>query len=127
MDNSHGYPLVALSLMRTLRYGYAMIDAFAALADPTRRQLLDRLRAEGGLTLTQLQADLPMTRQAVAKHLAVLEAAELVATQRDGRCKRHWLNPMPLAKIARRWLGRFEEVPLGMMAGYGGGAALRDR
>ena len=96
-----------------------MIDAFAALADPTRRQLLDRLRAEGGLTLTQLQADLPMTRQAVAKHLAVLEAAELVATQRDGRCKRHWLNPMPLAKIARRWLGRFEEVPLGKMAGYG--------
>ena len=95
-----------------------MTDTFAALADPTRRHLLDRLSEEGGLTLANLSEDLPMTRQAVAKHLAVLEAAELVASERDGRCKRHYLNPVPLAKMARRWLGRFEEVPLAAMAGF---------
>lgn len=96
-----------------------MTDTFVALSDPTRRQLLDRLSEHGGQTLSELGAGLPMTRQAVAKHLAVLEAAELVASQRDGRFKRHYLNPMPLAKMARRWLGRFEEVPLGALAGYG--------
>ena len=95
-----------------------MTDTFVALSDPTRRLLLDRLSETGGLTLSDLAEDLPMTRQAVAKHLAVLEAAELVASQRDGRCKRHYLNPVPLAKMARRWLGRFEEVPLGAMAGF---------
>ncbi|HAD17133.1 metalloregulator ArsR/SmtB family transcription factor [Qipengyuania citrea] len=97
-----------------------MTDTFAALSDPTRRLLLDRLSEKGGLTLSALAEDLPMTRQAVAKHLAVLEAAELVATERDGRCKRHYLNPMPLAKMARRWLGRFEDVPLAAMAGFHG-------
>ncbi len=99
-----------------------MTDTFVALSDPTRRLLLDRLSEEGGLTLSDLAEDLPMTRQAVAKHLAVLEAAELVASERDGRCKRHYLNPMPLAKMARRWLGRFEEVPLATMAGFHGSA-----
>ena len=97
-----------------------MTDTFAALSDPTRRLLLDRLSEKGGLTLSALAEDLPLTRQAVAKHLAVLEAAELVATERDGRCKRHYLNPMPLAKMARRWLGRFEDVPLAAMAGFHG-------
>ena len=97
-----------------------MTDTFVALSDPTRRLLLDRLSEQGGLTLSDLSAELPMTRQAVAKHLAVLEAAELVATERDGRCKRHYLNPMPLAKMARRWLGRFEDVPLAAMAGFHG-------
>ena len=97
-----------------------MTDTFAALSDPTRRLLLDRLSEKGGVTLSALAEDLPMTRQAVAKHLAVLEAAELVATERDGRCKRHYLNPMPLAKMARRWLGRFEDVPLAAMAGFHG-------
>ena len=95
-----------------------MTDTFVALSDPTRRFLLDRLSAQGGLTLTDLAEDLPMTRQAVAKHLSVLEAAELVASERDGRCKRHYINPMPLAKMARRWLGRFEDVPLAAMAGF---------
>jgi DNA-binding transcriptional ArsR family regulator len=95
-----------------------MTDTFSALSDPTRRLLLDRLSERGGMTLTDLSRDLPMTRQAVAKHLAVLEAAELVASERDGRCKRHYLNPIPLAKMARRWLHRFEDVPLGAMAGY---------
>lgn len=97
-----------------------MIDTFAALSDPTRRTLLDKLSASGGLTLSELGEGLPMTRQAVAKHLAVLEAAELVASRRDGRCKRHYLNPLPLAKMARRWLGRFEDVPIGATLGYAG-------
>ena len=97
-----------------------MTDTFTALSDPTRRKLLDRLSEAGGLTLRELGEGLPMTRQAVAKHLAVLEAAELVASHRDGRCKRHYLNPMPLAKLARRWLGQFETVPLGALAGYEG-------
>ena len=97
-----------------------MTDTFSALSDPTRRLLLDRLSERGGMTLSDLSEDLPITRQAVAKHLAVLEAAELVATERDGRCKRHYLNPMPLAKMARRWLGRFEDVPLAAMAGFHG-------
>ncbi|MDP4574787.1 metalloregulator ArsR/SmtB family transcription factor [Qipengyuania sp. G39] len=97
-----------------------MTDTFVALSDPTRRLLLDRLSEQGGLTLSDLSAELPMSRQAVAKHLAVLEAAELVASERDGRCKRHYLNPMPLAKMARRWLGRFEDVPMTALAGYHG-------
>ena len=100
-----------------------MTDTFTALSDPTRRKLLDRLSETGGLTLGELGEGLPMTRQAVAKHLAVLEAAELVASHRDGRCKRHYLNPMPLAKLARRWLGQFETVPLGALAGYEGPVA----
>ncbi len=100
-----------------------MTDTFTALSDPTRRKLLDRLSEAGGLTLRELGEGLPMTRQAVAKHLAVLEAAELVASHRDGRCKRHYLNPMPLAKLARRWLGRFEAVPLVALAGYEGPVA----
>ena len=100
-----------------------MTDTFAALSDPTRRLLLDRLSEQGGLTLSALAEGLPMTRQAVAKHLAVLEAAELVASERDGRCKRHYLNPVPLAKMARRWHGRFEEVPPGAMAGPHGAPA----
>lgn len=100
-----------------------MTDPFTALSDPTRRKLLDRLSEAGGLTLGELGEGLPMTRQAVAKHLAVLEAAELVASHRDGRCKRHYLNPMPLAKLARRWLGQFETVPLGALAGYQGAGA----
>ncbi|MBX9897800.1 MAG: metalloregulator ArsR/SmtB family transcription factor [Qipengyuania sp.] len=102
-----------------------MTDTFVALSDPTRRALLDRLSAHGGMTLTELGEGLPMTRQAVAKHLAVLEAAELVASRRDGRCKRHYLNPLPLAKMARRWLTRFEDVPIGAIAGLSGGVRLQ--
>ena len=100
-----------------------MTDTFSALSDPTRRALLDRLSAQGGLTLTELGEGLPMTRQAVAKHVAVLEAAELVACRREGRCKRHYLNPLPLAKMARRWLARFEDVPLGAISGFSGAMA----
>lgn len=81
---------------------------FKALADPGRRQLLDRLFAENGQTLGQLCARMEMTRQAVTKHLKVLEEASLVVTIRRGREKRHYLNPVPIHEIAERWIGKFE-------------------
>ena len=81
---------------------------FKALADPTRRELLDRLRAESGQTLGELCARLVMTRQAVTKHLVLLEEANLVATVRRGREKLHYLNPVPIHEIAQRWIGKFE-------------------
>jgi DNA-binding transcriptional ArsR family regulator len=85
------------------------IDAvFKALADCSRRQLLDRLHAENGQTLGQLCACLDMTRQAVTKHLAVLEQANLVVTLRRGREKLHYLNPVPIQEIADRWIGKYE-------------------
>jgi DNA-binding transcriptional ArsR family regulator len=85
---------------------------FKALADPSRRELLDRLRAENGQTLTALCERLAMTRQAVTKHLALLEAANLVVTVRRGREKLHYLNPVPIHEIAERWIGKFERPRL---------------
>ncbi|TMJ01762.1 MAG: helix-turn-helix transcriptional regulator [Alphaproteobacteria bacterium] len=85
-----------------------MDKVFKALADPTRRDLLDRLRAENGQTLGELCARLAMTRQAVTKHLVLLEEANLVATARRGREKLHYLNPVPINEIAERWIGKFE-------------------
>jgi DNA-binding transcriptional ArsR family regulator len=81
---------------------------FRALADASRRQLLDRLHRRNGQTLGELCAGLEMTRQAVAKHLAILEAANLVATQREGREKLHFINPVPINRIAERWIRKFE-------------------
>ena len=81
---------------------------FKALADPSRRELLDRLRAENGQTLGRLCARLDMTRQAVTKHLAVLEEANLVVVVWRGREKLHYLNPVPIHDIAERWIGKFE-------------------
>jgi DNA-binding transcriptional ArsR family regulator len=81
---------------------------FRALADATRRQLLDRLFAENGQTLNELCADLDMSRQAVTKHLAILEDANLVAVRWDGREKLHFINPVPINTIARRWIKKFE-------------------
>src|ERR1051325_7984882 len=81
---------------------------FKALADESRRQLLDRLRADNGQTLNELCARLAMTRQAVSKHLRILEDANLVATVRRGREKLHYLNPVPIHEIAERWIGNFE-------------------
>jgi DNA-binding transcriptional ArsR family regulator len=81
---------------------------FRALADPVRRMLLDRLRAEPGQALSALVEGVPMSRQAVSKHLAVLEAANLVAAVRRGREKLHYLNPVPIQEIAARWIGAFE-------------------
>jgi DNA-binding transcriptional ArsR family regulator len=85
-----------------------MDDVFRALADGSRRELLDRLRADNGQTLSELCARLAMTRQAVSKHLAILEEANLVATVRRGREKLHYLNPVPIHDIAERWIGKFE-------------------
>src|SRR3954453_20260548 len=85
-----------------------MDKVFKALADPSRRQLLDRLHADNGQTLGQLCEHLAMTRQAVSKHLVLLEEANLVATVRRGREKLHYLNPVPINEIAERWIGKFE-------------------
>ena len=81
---------------------------FKALADASRRELLDRLRADNGQTLGQLCERLDMTRQAVSKHLGLLEEANLVATVKRGREKLHYLNPVPIHEIAERWIGKFE-------------------
>jgi DNA-binding transcriptional ArsR family regulator len=81
---------------------------FKALADSSRRELLDRLHADAGQTLGELCAGLHMTRQAVTKHLAILEAANLVVSIRRGREKLHYLNPVPISEITERWIGKFE-------------------
>jgi len=87
-----------------------MDEVFKALADPTRRKLLDRLHARNGLTLGELCEQLAMSRQAVSKHLALLEAANLVATVWRGREKLHYLNPAPLHEIHERWIGKYERA-----------------
>ena len=89
-----------------------MDEVFKALADASRRELLDSLRAENGQTLGELCSRLAMTRQAVSKHLAILEAANLVATVWRGREKLHYLNPVPIHEIAERWIGKFERSRL---------------
>src|SRR6266446_6074800 len=85
-----------------------MNAVFKALADRSRRKLLDELHKNNGQTLTQLCGHLDMTRQAVTKHLALLEAANLVATLWHGREKLHYLNPAPLHEIYERWIGKYE-------------------
>lgn len=81
---------------------------FKALANSSRRHLLDRLRADNGQTLGELCESLSMTRQAVTKHLALLERANLVVTVKRGREKWHYLNPAPLGDIHDRWIGKYE-------------------
>src|SRR3954453_14493411 len=81
---------------------------FKALADPTRRRVLDRLRERDGQTLGELCAELAMARQSASQHLAVLEAATLISTVRRGREKLHYLNPVPLHEITERWIEKFE-------------------
>ena len=82
---------------------------FRALADPTRRHLLDRLFERDGRTLTDLESDLEMTRFGVMKHLKVLEEASLVVTRRSGREKLHFLNPVPIRLIHDRWIDKYRE------------------
>lgn len=90
-----------------------MDRVFKALADESRRLLLDNLRADNGQTLNQLCAGVPgMTRQAVSKHLAILEEANLIVAVRRGREKLHYLNPVPIHDIADRWIGKFERSRL---------------
>src|SRR3569832_2493966 len=95
-----------------------MDDVFKALADASRRSLLDRLHARNGQTLNDLCDGLEMTRQAVTKHLAILEAANLVTPIRHGREKLHYLNPVPIHEIGERWIRKFER---GRLAARGGG------
>src|SRR5262245_43266765 len=82
---------------------------FKALADPTRRHLLDRLFARDGRTLTELESELEMTRFGVMKHLKVLEDADLVIARRSGREKLHYLNPVPIRLIHDRWIDKYTE------------------
>jgi DNA-binding transcriptional ArsR family regulator len=89
-----------------------MDAVFKALADPGRRRLLDLLHARSGQTLGELSGEMEMTRQAVSKHLAVLEAANLVATKWRGREKLHFLNPVPIHEISERWIGKYERTRL---------------
>jgi DNA-binding transcriptional ArsR family regulator len=89
-----------------------MDAVFKALADASRRGLLDRLRVENGQTLNELCVRLSMTRQAVSKHLAILQEANLVATVWRGREKLHYLNPVPIHEISERWIGKFERSRL---------------
>lgn len=89
---------------------------FKALADASRRLLLDRLYERNGQTLGELCQGLEMTRQAVTKHLAVLEAASLVTSKRQGREKLHFINPVPINRIAERWIGKFEQRRLAALS-----------
>lgn len=85
-----------------------MDKVFKALADPSRRELLDQLFAHNGQTLGELCAHLDMARQSVSKHLALLEEAKLVTTVWHGREKLHYLNPVPIQEIYTRWIGKYE-------------------
>jgi len=91
---------------------------FKALADPSRRELLDGLRERGGQTLGELCEGRGMTRQAVSKHLAVLESASLVVTEKRGREKLHYLNPIPIQEIADRWIGKYDRGVLTALADF---------
>ena len=93
-----------------------MDDVFRALADASRRQLLDRLHARNGQTLGELCDGLDMTRQAVTKHLVILEEANLIVTEKRGREKLHFLNPVPINEIAERWIGKYELGRLSVLA-----------
>jgi DNA-binding transcriptional ArsR family regulator len=96
--------------------GAEVDKVFKALAAPERRLLLDRLRADNGQTLGQLCTHLEMTRQAVTKHLKLLEEATLVVTIWRGREKLHYLNPMPIHEIAERWIDKYERGRLRALA-----------
>lgn len=93
-----------------------MDEVFKALADVSRRSLLDRLHARNGQTLFELCDGLAMTRQAVTKHLAILEAANLVTSIKHGREKLHYLNPVPIHEIGERWIKKFERSTLAALS-----------
>ncbi|MBR0794540.1 helix-turn-helix transcriptional regulator [Bradyrhizobium jicamae] len=93
-----------------------MDEVFKALADASRRTLLDRLHDHNGQTLGELCDGLDMTRQAVTKHLVILEEANLVTTIRHGREKLHYLNPVPIHQIGERWIRKFERGKLAALS-----------
>src|ERR1700750_196257 len=94
----------------------AMDEVFKALADASRRSLLYSLHAKNGQTLNDLCDGLDMTRQAVTKHLAILEAANLVSTLKHGREKLHYINPVPIHQIGERWIRKFERGNLAALS-----------
>ena len=104
-----------------------MEKVFRALADPSRRLLLDRLFARGGQTLGALAAQMPMSRQAVTKHLAILEDANLISVHWHGREKLHYLNPVPIGDIVRRWVGKFEDARVESLTGFKAGIEAKER
>ncbi|MBI2799470.1 MAG: helix-turn-helix transcriptional regulator [Gammaproteobacteria bacterium] len=85
---------------------------FKALADPSRRELIDRLHAKNGQTLSELCAGLDMARQSVTQHLGLLEEANLISVQWQGRDKLHYFNPVPIHEIYERWIRKFERQRL---------------
>jgi|SRR5437588_167363 len=91
-------------------------QVFKALADPTRRALLDRLYERDGRTLTELESEIDMTRFGVMKHLRILEDAGLVVTRRTGRRKLHFLNPVPIRVIHDRWIDKYRERQVSALA-----------
>jgi DNA-binding transcriptional ArsR family regulator len=93
-----------------------MDEVFKALADASRRSLLDRLHVRNGQTLNELCEGLAMTRQAVTKHLVILEEANLVAAIKHGREKLHYLNPVPIHQIGERWIRKFERGKLAALS-----------
>jgi DNA-binding transcriptional ArsR family regulator len=112
MGQRHSHVVIALARDYLVTdYGDVNDDnrVFKALADPTRRFLLDLLVARDGRTLTELESELEMTRFGVMKHLRVLEDAGLVVTRRSGREKLHFLNPMPIRLIHGRWINKYTE------------------
>lgn len=104
-----------------------MTDVYRALADPHRRAILDRLFARNGQTLGQLCAAAAMTRQGMSKHLRVLEVANLVTVHWRGREKLHYLNPVPIAEMTHRWIGKLEDARLDMLADLKREAEDRER
>jgi DNA-binding transcriptional ArsR family regulator len=94
----------------------SMDAVFRALADRSRRKLLDRLHKRNGQALGELCEGLAMSRQAVTKHLAILEAANLVVSRKEGRTKLHFINPVPINDIAERWIGKFEHRRLSALS-----------
>jgi DNA-binding transcriptional ArsR family regulator len=94
----------------------SMDAVFRALADKSRRRLLDRLHNRNGQTLAELCEGLAMSRQAVTKHLRILEEANLISAQRRGREKLHFINPVPINEIAERWIGKFEQNRLAALS-----------
>jgi DNA-binding transcriptional ArsR family regulator len=105
----------------------SMDAVFKALADATRRHLLDSLHARNGQTLSELCEHANMTRQAVTKHLAILEAANLVVMRKSGRERLHYLNPVPIGEIAERWIGKFERGRLRALSAVKSNLEREDR
>lgn len=114
-----GNHLVAYKECNRQPNGFVSVNddaVFKALADASRRQLLDRLHERNGQTLSALCEDLEMTRQAVAKHLAILEEANLVSVEKQGREKLHFINAVPINGIAERWINKFERRHLSALS-----------